>query len=86
MFETCEREALRESLEQILKLTNRYRQCGAFYGGRHAATQHYTAASIALSCYRDPADGGVNITDPPPVVAREDQHPVPVILGQTVAR
>ena len=69
MFEACEREALRESLEQILKLTNRYPQCGAFYGGRHAATQHYTAISIALSYYRDLADDGLNIIGFPPVAA-----------------
>lgn len=86
MIEACEREALRKSLEQILKFTSRYRQCGAFYGGRHAATQHYTAASIALSYYRDPGHDSLNITGFPPVVARGDRHPVPVILGQTVVR
>src|SRR4029077_17827513 len=50
-------------------------------GTRH----HSTSFSIALSAYRDPANGGLSTTGFPTVVPGEDQYPAPVTSGPVVA-
>src|SRR6185295_2186634 len=47
--------------------------------------QHSTGFSIALSAYRDPANGGLSTTGFPPVVPEEDRYPGPVTSGPVVA-